>query len=190
MFDAFVIIGVSLTVAFLGEFINWFLYYRHPEFKVLKKQILALQAKIDAKKKVVKPALATNKKHKKKLLFLEKELKQKKSKIGGGLTGPKTRATLLVWVIMVSTFRYLSSHYAGVVVAKIPFVPLGLIQSISHRGLEGTDYTECSAVFIYVLCSMSCKPMITKFFDFNIKQNISVLDKAREQQAQALAGSR
>lgn len=36
--------------------------------------------------------------------------------------------------------------FAGVVVAKLPFVPYSLIQRISHRGLDGDDPTDCSMV--------------------------------------------
>lgn len=36
--------------------------------------------------------------------------------------------------------------FAGIVVAKLPFVPFSLLQNISHRKLEGEDPTDCSVV--------------------------------------------
>lgn len=41
---------------------------------------------------------------------------------------------------------FLIFSFKGIVVAKLPFVPFGLVQSISHRGLEGDDPTDCSVV--------------------------------------------
>ena len=42
-------------------------------------------------------------------------------------------------------------------VAKLPFEPIGLIQGLSHRNLLGEDFTDCSFIFLYVLCTMSIR---------------------------------
>lgn len=42
-------------------------------------------------------------------------------------------------------------------VAKLPFVPIGLVQGLSHRNLVGDDLTDCSFIFLYVLCTMSIR---------------------------------
>lgn len=41
--------------------------------------------------------------------------------------------------------------------AKLPFVPLSYIQGLSHRNLLGEDYTDCSFIFLYILCTMSIR---------------------------------
>lgn len=41
--------------------------------------------------------------------------------------------------------------FAGIVVAKLPFVPFPLVQKVSHRLLEGDDPTDCSVVRVYIL---------------------------------------
>ena len=38
------------------------------------------------------------------------------------------------------------TSFAGIVVAKLPFIPFSLLQNISHRKLEGEDPTDCSVV--------------------------------------------
>ena len=50
--------------------------------------------------------------------------------------------------------------------AKLPFEPFSLIQGITHRGLEGTDMTDCSMIFVYILSNISLRPIITKVLGF------------------------
>jgi len=47
--------------------------------------------------------------------------------------------------------------FDGRVVAKLPFVPISWLQNISHRNLLGEDYTDCSFIFLYILCTMSIR---------------------------------
>ncbi|MED6275681.1 hypothetical protein CHARACLAT_028887, partial [Characodon lateralis] len=49
------------------------------------------------------------------------------------------------------------ASFDGRVVAKLPFVPLSYIQGLSHRNLLGEDYTDCSFIFLYILCTMSIR---------------------------------
>lgn len=48
-------------------------------------------------------------------------------------------------------------RFDGRVVAKLPFYPLSWMQGLSHRNLPGDDYTECSFIFLYILCTMSIR---------------------------------
>ena len=52
---------------------------------------------------------------------------------------------------------HLSNRFDGRVVAKLPFTPISWIQGISHRSLIGEDYTDCSFIFLYMLCTMSIR---------------------------------
>ena len=47
--------------------------------------------------------------------------------------------------------------FDGRVVAKLPFVPISWFQGLSHRNLPGSDYTDCSFIFLYILCTMSIR---------------------------------
>jgi hypothetical protein len=50
-----------------------------------------------------------------------------------------------------------SRSFEGRVVAKLPFEPIPWIRGLSHRNLSGDDFTDCSFIFLYVLCTMSIR---------------------------------
>lgn len=54
-------------------------------------------------------------------------------------------------------FVIFSASFDGRVVAKLPFEPFGIVQSVSHRNLMGKDVTDCSFLFLYILCTMSIR---------------------------------
>lgn len=66
----------------------------------------------------------------------------------------------------VKWFIFYCMHFFsfdGRVVAKLPFVPHSWIQGLSHRNLMGTDFTDCSFIFLYILCTMSVRQVYIKF---------------------------
>ena len=74
------------------------------------------------------------------------------------------KSTILVGLFMIFFMYFLSGVYAGVVVARLPFEPFGMISGISHRNIPGADYKDCSMIFIYILSNVSLKPIISKIF--------------------------
>jgi hypothetical protein len=52
-------------------------------------------------------------------------------------------------------FDFCNTSFEGRVVAKLPFEPISFLRGISHRSLIGEDYTDCSFLFLYILCTMS-----------------------------------
>jgi len=56
--------------------------------------------------------------------------------------------------------------FDGKVVAKLPFTPIPLVQGLSHRNLLGDDFTDCSFIFLYILCTMSIRQNIQKVLGF------------------------
>ena len=50
-----------------------------------------------------------------------------------------------------------SCRFDGHVVARLPFKPFPFLQGISRRNLMGTDPTDCSFIFLYILCTMSLR---------------------------------
>lgn len=61
------------------------------------------------------------------------------------------------FVYVISFEYYFFSRFDGRVVAKLPFTPISLMQGLSHRNLGGDDYTHCSFIFLYILCTMSIR---------------------------------
>jgi hypothetical protein len=60
-----------------------------------------------------------------------------------------------------------NSIFDGKVVARLPFVPISWIQGLSHRNLQGSDFTECSFIFLYILCTMSIRQNVQKLLGFS-----------------------
>lgn len=60
-----------------------------------------------------------------------------------------------------------NSIFDGKIVARLPFTPISWIQGLSHRNLAGTDYTECSFIFLYILCTMSIRQNVQKLLGFS-----------------------
>lgn len=61
----------------------------------------------------------------------------------------------VIRILLVMLFLYF--RFDGRVVAKLPFHPISWIQGLSHRNLPGDDYTDCSFIFLYILCTMSIR---------------------------------
>ncbi|KAK6126841.1 hypothetical protein DH2020_039402 [Rehmannia glutinosa] len=79
----------------------------------------------------------------------------------------KFKSGAVVAVILFMVFGLLNSLFEGKPVAKIPFVPIRLVQKMSHRGLPGDDMTDCSMAFLYLLCSISIRTNLQKFLGFS-----------------------
>ena len=55
----------------------------------------------------------------------------------------------------LSTFvvmYFLNNQFYGLIVGKLPFVPFSFVSSMSHRGIDGEDYSQVSLLFIFILC--------------------------------------
>lgn len=73
-------------------------------------------------------------------------------------------ATGFAFTALLSMFN---SIFDAKVVARLPFVPISFIQGLSHRNLPGDDFTECSFIFLYILCTMSFRQNIQKLLGFS-----------------------
>ena len=63
-----------------------------------------------------------------------------------GVTG------VLTFVALFGVYRMITAKFGGIAVAKLPFHPPHLMRRMTHSSLEGEDFLECSAMFIYMLC--------------------------------------
>jgi len=78
----------------------------------------------------------------------------------------QTRSQIVTSVLMavafIANYQFMSSYFGSEIVATSPFEPISMLQAISHRGLEGDDYTQVGFAWVYMLCSMGTRPIITK----------------------------
>ncbi len=63
--------------------------------------------------------------------------------------------------------------FDGRVVAKLPFEPISLVRGLSHRNLNGEDYTDCSFLFLYILCTMSVRQNLQKILGVEPSRAVS-----------------
>ena len=84
----------------------------------------------------------------------------------------KMKSMFAIGFAFTALLSMFNSIFDGRVVARLPFVPISWIQGLSHRNLPGNDYTECSFIFLYILCTMSIRQVSSDFYskDFNFIQ--------------------
>lgn len=69
----------------------------------------------------------------------------------------KMKSMFAIGFAFTALLSMFNNIFDGRVVARLPFVPISWIQGLSHRNLPGNDYTECSFIFLYILCTMSIR---------------------------------
>ncbi|ETE60213.1 Transmembrane and coiled-coil domain-containing protein 1, partial [Ophiophagus hannah] len=119
--------------------ITWVLVYRTDKYKRLKAEVEKQSKKLEKKKETITES--AGRQQKKKIERQEEKLKNNNRDL--------------------SMVR-MKSIFDGRVVAKLPFIPLSYIQGLSHRNLLGEDCTDCSFIFLYILCTMSIRQNIQK----------------------------
>ncbi|KAI7684816.1 Calcium load-activated calcium channel [Sarcoptes scabiei] len=78
----------------------------------------------------------------------------------------KMKSMFAIGITFTSLLSMFNNIFDGRVVAKLPFVPINWIQGLSHRNLPGNDLTDCSFIFLYILCTMSIRQNIQKVLGF------------------------
>jgi uncharacterized membrane protein (DUF106 family) len=114
------------------------------------------------KQKDLQDATTVDKQAKKKLERTEERLKTHNR----DLSMAKMKSMVAITAVFMMLLNVFSSVFEGRVVAKLPFEPFSLIQGISHRGLPGTDFTDCSFIFLYIVCTTSVRQNIQKLLGF------------------------
>ncbi len=170
----FLVMLASIIANSFVQFLEWFLVLRTEDYKEKMEKIETANQKIEDLKQKLIPKISDKEDTasiKKKQQKLEENLKEQKEfvkKLNTELSVSRLKSTVATAVVMIFSFGYLSSWFGGIVVGKIPFTPFGLVQGITHRGLSGEDYTDCSFLFVYVLTSMAMRSNLQKWL--GIKQ--------------------
>lgn len=135
------------------------LIYRTESYQKLKSSIDRTSKKLEKKKETV-TNISKQKSKDKKIARYDGLLKDSNR----DMSLVKMKSIFAVGFTLVVLFGVLNSAYDGKVVAKLPFEPFPLVRNLSHRGLIGIDYTDCSMIFLYALCSLTIRTNIQKFF--------------------------
>eukprot|EP01117_Protostelium_nocturnum_P007483 TRINITY_DN2675_c0_g1_i1.p1 TRINITY_DN2675_c0_g1~~TRINITY_DN2675_c0_g1_i1.p1 ORF type:complete len:171 (-),score=56.25 TRINITY_DN2675_c0_g1_i1:25-537(-) len=143
---------ISLGLLVFVELLNSWLLSRNANYQTLVDNIKRLNKRLEENENG-----GFNKSEKKKAKY-EEDIKLANLE----LSSVKMKSTFLLGFVMMGAFYFINSSYYGVTVARLPFEPFGFIQGISHRGLEGNDYKDCSMAFFYLLASMALRTNIQK----------------------------
>jgi len=161
--DSLLILVISICTALLGEGLTWLLVYRTDKYQKLKLDIEKQTKKLEKKKEAHGPdGAGLDRTQKRKMEREEERLKN----TNRDLMLVKMKSMMAIGFAFTSLLSMFNSIFDGKVVAKLPFVPLSWIQGISHRNLMGNDFTDCSFIFLYILCTMSIRQNIQKALGF------------------------
>ncbi|XP_037105470.1 calcium load-activated calcium channel isoform X1 [Syngnathus acus] len=136
--------------------ITWVLVYRTDKYKRLKAEVEKQSKQLEKKKETITES--AGRQQKKKIERQEEKLKNNNR----DLSMVRMKSMFAVGFCFTALMGMFNSIFDGRVVAKLPFVPLSYIQGLSHRNLLGEDYTDCSFIFLYILCTMSIRQNIQK----------------------------
>ncbi|CAH1272440.1 calcium load-activated calcium channel [Branchiostoma floridae] len=158
--DTLLIVFISICTALLAEGITWLLVYRTEKYQKLKSEVEKQSKKLEKRKEAIGEAI--DKTQKRKLEKQEEKLKNNNR----DLSLVKMKSMFAIGFCFTALMSMFNSIFDGRVVAKLPFLPFSLLQGLSHRNLMGEDYTDCSFIFLYILCTMSIRQNIQKMLGF------------------------
>ncbi|EGV92922.1 Transmembrane and coiled-coil domains protein 1 [Cricetulus griseus] len=134
--DTLLIVFISVCTALLAEGITWVLVYRTDKYKRLKAEV---------------------EKQSKKCEYDTERQEEKLKNNNRDLSMVRMKSMFAIGFCFTALMGMFNSIFDGRVVAKLPFTPLSYIQGLSHRNLLGDDTTDCSFIFLYILCTMSIR---------------------------------
>jgi len=159
--DTLLIVGISVFTALLGEGFTWLLVYRTEKYTRLKQDLEKQTRRLERKKEAVGDS-ALDRTQKRKLERDEERLKS----TNRDLMMVKMKSMFAIGFVFTSLLSMFNSIFDGKVVAHLPFTPISWVQGISHRNLLGENYTDCSFIFLYILCTMSIRQNLQKALGF------------------------
>jgi len=159
--DTILILLISIITAFFGEGLTWLLVYRTEKYQKLKMEVERQCKKLEKRKEATGESIIKN--QKKKLDREEEKLKTNTR----DLSLVKMKSMFAIGLAFTALLSIFNSIFDGRIVAKIPFHPISFIVGISHRNLPGNDYTDCSFIFLYILCTMAIRQNVQKLLGFS-----------------------
>ncbi|CAG0888829.1 unnamed protein product [Darwinula stevensoni] len=158
--DSVLVLLISIGTALLGELLTWGLVYRTEKYQKLKAEVDRQSKRLERKREA--HGEMVDRQVKKKMEREEERLKANSR----DLQFVKMKSMMAIGFVFTALLSTFNSIFEGRVVAKLPFVPISWLQGISHRNLMGQDPTDCSFLFLYILCTMFVRQNIQKLLGF------------------------
>lgn len=144
--DTLGVIAIGFMSSLLSECIPWLLVYRNEEYKSALKDLQKYCDKIDKQKDTAPKSIKSGNR-----LKHQEDVKQKKIQ---QLNWMRMKGNISSALLIVVVLPVIYGLYDGIVVAKLPFVPVLMLKMLAHQTLGGNDYTDCSMMFLYILTAM------------------------------------
>ncbi|KAE9550574.1 hypothetical protein FO519_006232 [Halicephalobus sp. NKZ332] len=128
--DALLVIAIATVTACVGEALTYLLVYRTDEYKRLTNMLERKLRQVEKRKEQAVSVEAT-KADKKKLDREEEQLKEANK----AMSMFRMKSMFAIGITFTALLNVFSSMFEGHIVAKLPFHPISLVHSISHRNL-------------------------------------------------------
>eukprot|EP00188_Purpureofilum_apyrenoidigerum_P004480 Plantae.Rhodophyta-Purpureofilum_apyrenoidigerum.ctg5096.p1 GENE.Plantae.Rhodophyta-Purpureofilum_apyrenoidigerum.ctg5096~~Plantae.Rhodophyta-Purpureofilum_apyrenoidigerum.ctg5096.p1 ORF type:complete len:188 (-),score=47.01 Plantae.Rhodophyta-Purpureofilum_apyrenoidigerum.ctg5096:249-812(-) len=174
--DAIAVVLISVVTSLLTEVVSWLFVYRTSDFKSNKRKLDELSKRRE-KEDAITVSLDKRKLHDKKLQRINEDIR----KTSTTLNGQKFKLNIVISIFYMIVYRVVSKYFYGKPVATLPFDPITYVRGMTHRGIEGEDYSQCSFAFIYALCTWSIRGSIQKAFGFQLPRSATEALKAEKE---------
>ena len=166
--DTILILLIAVLTALFSEGLTYLLIYRTEKYKKLTAEVEKNSKKLEKKKETVTD-ISKQGGQKKKIERVEEKLKSHNR----DLSMVKMKSMFAIGFTFTALMGMFNSIFDGRIVAKLPFTPIPFLQGLSHRNVRGEDYTDCSFIFFYILCTMSIRQNIQKILGFAPSRAVS-----------------
>ena len=168
-----IVLGLSFLHAAAVEALSWLVVYRTPTYKRLKDEVERQAKRLEAVKSTGASNVSRSKA--KKEQRLEGNVKNAATTIASARfkTGAiRAVLTLLMW-------RLLARLFGGVVAAKLPFEAASFMRRATHQGLDGEDWTQCAAPFLFFASSVAFSGNLQKLLGVAPSRAVAKLTTAQ-----------
>ncbi|KAK5977884.1 B5 domain-containing protein [Trichostrongylus colubriformis] len=159
--DCLLIIAIAFCTALAGEGLTYLLVYRSEQYKRLKTEMERKTKRLEKKKQEAGEVVDKNAKKR-----LERDEERLKA-TNRDMSMFKMKSMFAIGLAFTALLSTFNSIFDGRVVARLPFVPIGFLQGLSHRNLVGDDMRDCSFIFLYILCTMTIRQNLQKALGHN-----------------------
>jgi len=166
--DTLLILFIAVATALFSEGLTYLLIYRTEQYKKLTAEVEKNTKKLEKKKEAVAD-ISKQSGQKKKIERVEERLKSHNR----DLSMVKMKSMFAIGFTFTALMGMFNSIFDGRVVAKLPFIPLSWFHGLSHRNIRGEDFTDCSFIFFYILCTMAIRSNIQKLLGFAPSRAVS-----------------
>uniref|UniRef100_A0AC35U055 Calcium load-activated calcium channel n=1 Tax=Rhabditophanes sp. KR3021 TaxID=114890 RepID=A0AC35U055_9BILA len=165
------VILLSIVSACTGELVLYFMVYSKETYKAIAGQLEKVAAGVDKRIDTIAEVQVASRKR------LEREQERLKT-LNKEMSVLKMKSMLFVGLIFTGMMGVFNRYFDGIIVAKLPFIPVSMIQGVSHRNIDNDDFTDCSFIFLYILCTMCIRTNIQKMLGYQPSRTVTKLTQA------------